>query len=96
LIAEGLASAAAKEENPKTALQDTSPRSLTLFHELIHMTSKADLTPDTGTKPTECLRLAGTDAVKNPDSIVFFAWSYYLSKNGDPPYQWHTGLQTKA
>lgn len=95
-IADGLASAAAKEENDQTPLQNTSPRSLTLFHELIHMTSGADATPDTGTKPTQCLGLAGPKAVVNPDSIVFFAWSYYLSKEGDPSYQWHTGLQVKG
>jgi len=49
-IADGLASSQAKDENDETPLQDTAPRGLTLFHELIHMTTGADDTPDAGSK----------------------------------------------
>ncbi|KAF4633311.1 hypothetical protein G7Y89_g4804 [Cudoniella acicularis] len=91
-IAAAMASTSSK--TPGDSLNDASPRSLTLFHELIHMTTTPDKTPDTATKPTECLDLTvnGADATQNPDSYVFMAWSYYLTKNGQPPFEWQEGL----
>ncbi|EPE31326.1 hypothetical protein GLAREA_12629 [Glarea lozoyensis ATCC 20868] len=86
------ASAAAR--SVRMDLEKTAPRSLTLFHELIHLTSGVENTPDVGTKPTECLknRLRKLDMSRNPDSIVFFAWSYYLENNGpEPKFSWHSG-----
>lgn len=44
-IAAGIASDAAKKEGSR--LQDTSPRGLTLFHELIHLVKDPDNTKDT-------------------------------------------------
>lgn len=49
-IDQGLVAAAASPAS--TELHDTSPRSLTLFHELIHMTSTVELTPDSGSTST--------------------------------------------
>lgn len=44
-IADGIASEAAKKEG--SSLQDTSPRGLTLFHELIHLVKDPEKTKDT-------------------------------------------------
>jgi hypothetical protein len=97
-----------------TGLGLTSPRGLTLFHELIHLVKSPDQTPDVASmvpppvhiatislikrtaKPEQCLMttLAGKDAVKNPDSYVFMAWSYYLTANGNPSYHWESGLSS--
>jgi hypothetical protein len=47
-IAEGMGSEDATHNKGGVALVRTSPRSLTLFHELIHMTSGTDTTPNVG------------------------------------------------
>jgi hypothetical protein len=56
-IADSMASDAATNNKVGTPLQETSPRSLTLFHEVIHMTNDPDLTPDTGSKSRVRCRL---------------------------------------
>ncbi|KAF7959482.1 hypothetical protein EAE96_001098 [Botrytis aclada] len=95
-IANAMASTQAKTAGAD--LDKASPRSLTLFHELIHLTfgNGADDTPDSATKPTECLEQTvnkqSSKSLVNPDSYVFFAWSYYLTKNGNPSYKWHSGF----
>jgi hypothetical protein len=47
-IAESLASTAAKTQGSE--LEKSSPRGLTLFHELIHLTSTSNATPDIASK----------------------------------------------
>jgi hypothetical protein len=49
-IAQGIASTDATSATTGKPLQNTSPRSLTLFHELIHLTSGSDDTPDAGSE----------------------------------------------
>ncbi|TVY26796.1 hypothetical protein LHYA1_G004369 [Lachnellula hyalina] len=85
--------AAPAAANVGTYLNDVSPRGLTLLHEFIHLTLGTDKkkTGDSGTKPTECLTLAGAKAVINPDSYAFFAWSLFLEAHGPNNLQWHTG-----
>lgn len=50
-IREGLVSDVATNNNLEIALEQTSPRSLTLFHELIHLTNGPEATTDEGSKP---------------------------------------------
>lgn len=49
-IDDGMKSDGATNDKNGTPLEDTSPRSLTFFHELIHLTSDPDKTPDKGSK----------------------------------------------
>jgi len=64
-------------------LNNASPRSLTLLHELIHLVMGPDDTPDIATKPVECMQKNSATGVEvNPDSYAFLAWSYWLTVNG--------------
>ena len=56
-----------------------------------------NITNGLSAKPLECLNLITNKkfsrARKNPDSLVFFVWSYYLEMKANPSQKWHTGIR---
>ncbi|KAH7141656.1 hypothetical protein EDB81DRAFT_52592 [Dactylonectria macrodidyma] len=84
----------ASVDAPRISIKDRQANSLTLFHELFHLSSGSDDTPDHSYELSKILNFPAATAVQNPESYSFYALALYLGQQ-NPVYTFASGRSVK-
>ncbi|KAI1390200.1 uncharacterized protein F4822DRAFT_428542 [Hypoxylon trugodes] len=64
----------------RTSISTLQAHSLSLFHEMFHLTLGVAQTPDAGYELNSVVRFGTKKAISNPESYTFYALAYYLGQ----------------